>query len=546
MASQFGRPGQQHLDATTGREVVFCHACDHEWYKDEQPDNESLVCPRCHGEATEIVSPENDPRSMNDDFSDGPDPTSPAGIRHRTRFRDNDSDPDEADIDDFRYPPAPDGGGGSGAGFFGRRSVYRGPERFPPPPFGGSSANRRTNPGDGADIIRSFQELLGDIGGPGGPVGPRPGQHHQTTHTGGPRHVTYQSFSGPNFTGGISSITITGPGSRQNRQPGALAGGDAEFQRVFGDIFRGPPLEHDGYDNNGQTRPDQDGVPGGPNRPLDLATALNQLFANLLNPHGTYGDGVYTQEALDRIITNLMEANPQSNAAAPASEEAIKSLVRKPLDKEALGGEPQGECTICIDDMLMGDTATFLPCKHWFHEECVVLWLKEHKTCPICRAPIDGDATGQPQSPSAGASTSASATAAGAAGPSSQPQMQTQQMPSFWSMNAPPAPTPPPDWTRPTWTHPAQSSGSVFASSSGSPREISAAERRRANLREHGSARLDALRDIGERDREQERLDRPSAARDDTSNSNSNNNSNSGGGGGPFSWFRDQFRDRRS
>ena len=45
---------QRHLDATAGREVVYCHACQHEWYRDDQ---EGIVCPSCHGEATEIVSP---------------------------------------------------------------------------------------------------------------------------------------------------------------------------------------------------------------------------------------------------------------------------------------------------------------------------------------------------------------------------------------------------------------------------------------------------------------------------------------------------------
>lgn len=41
-----------HLDTTAGREVVYCHACENEWYHDEH----GLECPRCESEATEIVS----------------------------------------------------------------------------------------------------------------------------------------------------------------------------------------------------------------------------------------------------------------------------------------------------------------------------------------------------------------------------------------------------------------------------------------------------------------------------------------------------------
>lgn len=98
---------------------------------------------------------------------------------------------------------------------------------------------------------------------------------------------------------------------------------------------------------------------------------------------------MYSQEALDRIITQLMEANPQSNAAPPASEETLKTLDRKTVDQDMLGGESATECTICIDEMRVGDEAVILPCKHWFHEECVTLWLREHNTCPICRTPVE-------------------------------------------------------------------------------------------------------------------------------------------------------------
>lgn len=30
------------------------------------------------------------------------------------------------------------------------------------------------------------------------------------------------------------------------------------------------------------------------------------------------------------------------------------------------------DCTICIDELHLGDEVTVLPCKHWFHGECVV------------------------------------------------------------------------------------------------------------------------------------------------------------------------------
>lgn len=103
-----------------------------------------------------------------------------------------------------------------------------------------------------------------------------------------------------------------------------------------------------------------------------------------------HGDAVYSQEALDRIISNLMEANPQSNAAPPATEDAIAKLERKKMDEEMLAKEGgKVECTVCIDQVKVGDEVVFLPCKHWFHEACVTMWLKEHNTCPICRTPIE-------------------------------------------------------------------------------------------------------------------------------------------------------------
>ena len=143
--------------------------------------------------------------------------------------------------------------------------------------------------------------------------------------------------------------------------------------RIFGNIFGGigapqiPPRNPDGEDDPHRTNPNEERDP----RAQDIVQALNQIFASFTHPQAAHGDAVYTQEALDRIITNLMEANPQSNAPPPASENAISSLPKKKLDAEMLGPELKGECTICMDELGMGDEVTVLPCKHWFHEKCM-------------------------------------------------------------------------------------------------------------------------------------------------------------------------------
>ncbi|KAI1096016.1 hypothetical protein F5B19DRAFT_488636 [Rostrohypoxylon terebratum] len=359
-----------HLDATLGREVVYCHNCRNEWYQDDYPG--SVACPRCREDIIEIVDVNNDPRDFHDGFS------SPE-LDHMRRHHHHHSnfDSDNEDDDDFELH-------GPG-GFFGRRTIYRSPERQ------NTGNTPRAAPENTDQIIRRFTELLGDIGGPTMRSGP------DTLFSSPPQRVTFQRFSGPGFTGGMSSITISSTGrTRLDPNQGPAMGRDDPFRRIFGDIMGGdmgpPQVARDGSSSTNQNGGDGNGN----GRQQDFSLALSQLIASLISPHMVHGDAVYSQEALDRIITNLMDSNPQSNAPAPASDESIAALPRKKLDGAMLGPEMKGECTICIDEMTAGDEAVVLPCRHWFHEQCVTLWLKQHNTCPICRAPIDGETSGRP------------------------------------------------------------------------------------------------------------------------------------------------------
>lgn len=103
---------------------------------------------------------------------------------------------------------------------------------------------------------------------------------------------------------------------------------------------------------------------------------------------GQHGDFVTSQEAMDRIVSQLMEQTATSNAPGPASQADIDALPRKKITKDMLGDDGNADCSICMDAVAPEEEVTELPCKHWFHHQCVSAWLKEHDTCPHCRKGI--------------------------------------------------------------------------------------------------------------------------------------------------------------
>jgi E3 ubiquitin-protein ligase RNF115/126 len=152
------------------------------------------------------------------------------------------------------------------------------------------------------------------------------------------------------------------------------------------------------------------GIPGhrGSPGPDDIPNAFTAILASLLNP-GVAGDAVYTQEALDRVISQLMEQHTGGNAPGPAPEEDIAALPKKKVDRSMLDNKDEGDCSVCMDTVSIGSEVTNLPCGHWFHEHCVSMWLREHNTCPICRkgiTSIGGETPQQPSPPQANTSTS--------------------------------------------------------------------------------------------------------------------------------------------
>ena len=47
------------------------------------------------------------------------------------------------------------------------------------------------------------------------------------------------------------------------------------------------------------------------------------------------------------------------------------------------------ECSVCLNEFQEDESLRLLPkCSHAFHLPCIDTWLRSHKNCPLCRAPV--------------------------------------------------------------------------------------------------------------------------------------------------------------
>ncbi|CED84543.1 FOG: Predicted E3 ubiquitin ligase [Phaffia rhodozyma] len=130
--------------------------------------------------------------------------------------------------------------------------------------------------------------------------------------------------------------------------------------------------------------PDPDGAENDPFQQIMRSRGgLGAIFGT--SSGGMFGDYATSQEAFDRIITQLASSADSTHRPIPASKSQINDLPVIPISSIYLDGMDDKNCTICMSAFEPGEEGKKLPCTHLFHSNCISTWLETNGTCPICR-----------------------------------------------------------------------------------------------------------------------------------------------------------------
>ncbi|XP_052176820.1 probable E3 ubiquitin-protein ligase RHC1A [Diospyros lotus] len=92
---------------------------------------------------------------------------------------------------------------------------------------------------------------------------------------------------------------------------------------------------------------------------------------------GEFFTGPAFEELIQQLTMNERQGPP------PAPQSSIEAMPTITITQRHLNTD--SHCPVCKDKFELGCEARLMPCKHIYHSDCIVPWLVQHNSCPVCR-----------------------------------------------------------------------------------------------------------------------------------------------------------------
>ncbi|TYJ18464.1 hypothetical protein E1A91_A09G125000v1 [Gossypium mustelinum] len=105
---------------------------------------------------------------------------------------------------------------------------------------------------------------------------------------------------------------------------------------------------------------------------------------------GNYFIGPGLEELFEQLSANDRRGPP------PATRSSIDAMPTVKITRRHLHSD--SHCPVCKDKFELGSEARQMPCNHLYHSDCIIPWLVQHNSCPVCRQELPPQGSGSSQS----------------------------------------------------------------------------------------------------------------------------------------------------
>ncbi|XP_058107319.1 probable E3 ubiquitin-protein ligase RHC1A [Magnolia sinica] len=110
---------------------------------------------------------------------------------------------------------------------------------------------------------------------------------------------------------------------------------------------------------------------------MGLDELIVQLSRNDRQGFGDYFMGTGLDELIEQLARNDRRGPP------PASRSSIDAMPTIKISHSHL--HVDSHCPVCKERFELGAEAREMPCNHIYHSDCIIPWLVQHNSCPVCR-----------------------------------------------------------------------------------------------------------------------------------------------------------------
>lgn len=124
--------------------------------------------------------------------------------------------------------------------------------------------------------------------------------------------------------------------------------------------------------------------PMGGNGPMELIFGSDTGIEPRALP-ANIGD-YFMGSGLEQLIEQLSQSDRCGPPPAPSA--AVDAMPTIKINSRHLVNN--SHCPVCKDRFEVGGEAREMPCKHIYHSDCILPWLAQHNSCPVCRNGLPG------------------------------------------------------------------------------------------------------------------------------------------------------------